>query len=95
MLFPKTCSTPAWSRSAAQGACRSAMLKAKVWGVAALLATSAFVSSVSAAIVTVIYTDTVTTDIDLTGVFGTAEGINNLVGVKCTSKFLFDTSHGD
>jgi PEP-CTERM motif-containing protein len=48
----------------------------------------------SAAIVDVIYTGTVTSDSDLTGVFGTVGGSNDLVGQTYIAKFVFDTSMG-
>lgn len=48
----------------------------------------------AAAIVDVIYTGTVTSDSDLTGVFGTVGGSNDLVGQIYTAKFVFDTSMG-
>jgi hypothetical protein len=89
-------SAPVWPSGLRPSACGRAMSKAKVSGAAAVLAASAFAfaPSASATIVTVTYSGAVTMDLDLTGIFGTPQGINNLIGEKYVSRFVFDTSQG-
>ena len=62
--------------------------------IVASLALASAPTSASATYVSVTYTGTVTSDSDLTGIFGTVNGTNNLVGKTYTSNFLFDIPRG-
>jgi hypothetical protein len=69
-------------------------MNAKLLGALASLALMVGVSSAQAAIVEVIATGTVTSDNDLTGIFGPAGGVNNLIGSTIQITYQFDTQKG-
>ena len=62
--------------------------------IVASLALAGVPTSASATIVSVTYTGTVTGDQDQTGIFGTVNGTNDLVGKTYTSNFIFDIPKG-
>ncbi|WP_145963750.1 hypothetical protein [Bradyrhizobium algeriense] len=70
-------------------------MKSRLLGALAGAALCSIASQASATIVNVTYTGIVTYDRDLTGIFGTVGGNNDLVGQSYTAKFTFDTSLGD
>ncbi|UPK00427.1 PEPxxWA-CTERM sorting domain-containing protein [Bradyrhizobium sp. 170] len=69
-------------------------MKSRLLGALAGAALCSIASQASATIVNVTYQGIVTYDRDLTGVFGTVGGSNDLVGQSYTAKFTFDTSLG-
>jgi hypothetical protein len=69
-------------------------MKSRLLGALAGAALCSMASQASATIVNVTYQGIVTYDRDLTGIFGTVGGNNDLVGQSYTAKFTFDTSLG-
>jgi hypothetical protein len=69
-------------------------MRSRLLGALAGAALCSIASQASATIVNVTYQGIVTYDRDLTGIFGTVGGNNDLVGQSYTAKFTFDTSLG-
>lgn len=69
-------------------------MKAKLLGAIATLALVAGASCAQAAIVDVTYNGTVTSDTELTGIFGPANGSDNLVGSTFQITYRFNTTQG-
>jgi hypothetical protein len=73
---------------------KEATMKHALLGAVAALALTAGASAAHAAIVDVTYRGVVTSDTDLTGIFGSAGGSGNLIGSAFQITYRFDTTRG-